>query len=165
MRKSADGGRRVETFGDALKRLRMAAHLSQSDLAKAAAWSQSQVSRAEGNRFTPDEATVARLDLLLQAQGSLIKAHTMGSAGTNGKTADVNTPWAISDIVRQIHRTDIEHRHIIGPENSGRHANIRCYGSRHKMSRRGDPVRRRRILRLLIERSQVRILPSRLIGA
>ncbi len=97
----------METFGEALKRLRMAAHLSQSDLAKAAAWSQSQVSRAEGNRFTPDEATVARLDLLLQAQGSLIKAHTMSAANTNGKAADVNTPWAISDIVRQIHRTDI----------------------------------------------------------
>lgn len=98
----------METFGDALKRLRVAARLSQADLAKAAAWSQSQVSRAETNRFTPDEATVTRLDLLLQAQGSLIKAHTMGNAGTNGgKTADVNTPWAISDIVRQIHRTDI----------------------------------------------------------
>jgi len=98
----------VETFGDALKRLRVAARLSQADLAKAAAWSQSQVSRAETNRFTPDEATVTRLDLLLQAQGSLIKAHTMDSAGTNGgKAADVNTPWAISDIVRQIHRTDI----------------------------------------------------------
>ncbi|MFD9736677.1 helix-turn-helix domain-containing protein [Umezawaea sp. NPDC059074] len=98
----------METFGDALKRLRVAARLSQADLAKAAAWSQSQVSRAETNRFTPDEATVTRLDLLLQAQGSLIKAHTMGTSGANGgKATDVNTPWAISDIVRQIHRTDI----------------------------------------------------------
>ena len=112
MRISADEERRVETFGDALKRLRVAARLSQSDLAKAAAWSQSQVSRAETNRFTPDEATVARLDLLLQAQGSLIKAAMMGSAGTNGKAPDVNAPWAISDIMRQIHRTDIGHETI-----------------------------------------------------
>ncbi|QTR06033.1 helix-turn-helix transcriptional regulator, partial [Saccharothrix algeriensis] len=50
----------METFGDALRRLRMAARLSQAELAKAAAWSQSQVSRAESGRFVPDEATVAR---------------------------------------------------------------------------------------------------------
>ncbi|WP_344621278.1 helix-turn-helix transcriptional regulator [Actinosynnema pretiosum] len=99
----------METFGEALRRLRLAAGFSQADLARAAAWSQSQVSRAEGNRFTPDESTIARLDQLVRADGALVAAHLMSTS--NGSGAPVNatdkTPWAISDIMRQIHRTDV----------------------------------------------------------
>jgi len=102
----------VETFGDALRRLRMAARLSQAELAKAAAWSQSQVSRAESGRFVPDEATVARLDQLLQARGTLIKAHLASSPSGSGGAPVEKAPWAISDLMRQIHRTDVGHETI-----------------------------------------------------
>ncbi|GAA1332402.1 helix-turn-helix domain-containing protein [Saccharothrix algeriensis] len=102
----------METFGDALRRLRMAARLSQAELAKAAAWSQSQVSRAESGRFVPDEATVARLDQLLQARGTLIKAHLASSPSSSGGVPVEKAPWAISDLMRQIHRTDVGHETI-----------------------------------------------------
>lgn len=102
----------METFGDALRRLRMAARLSQAELAKAAAWSQSQVSRAESGRFVPDEATVARLDQLLQARGTLIKAHLASSPSGSGGAPVEKAPWAISDLMRQIHRTDVGHETI-----------------------------------------------------
>jgi transcriptional regulator with XRE-family HTH domain len=59
----------VQTFGDTLRRLRIEAGLKQGDLAKQANWSQSQISRAEQNLFSPDEATVARLDRALNANG------------------------------------------------------------------------------------------------
>ncbi|RKT53062.1 helix-turn-helix domain-containing protein [Saccharothrix australiensis] len=103
----------METFGEALRRLRVAARLSQAELAKAAQWSQSQVSRSEGGRFLPDEGTVTRLDQLLQARGALIKAHLVsGTSSGAGPAPDVQAPWMISDVMRQIHRSDVGHETI-----------------------------------------------------
>ncbi|WP_157163259.1 helix-turn-helix domain-containing protein, partial [Actinoalloteichus spitiensis] len=46
----------MERFAGELARLRRRAGLSQGELAKAAHWSQSQVSRCENAKSLPDEA-------------------------------------------------------------------------------------------------------------
>lgn len=98
----------METFGEALRRYRVAARVSQNDLGRAASWSQSQVSRAESDRLLPDEPTVARMDKFLRTNGALLKAFAMTSPNGNGLVHELDAnPWAISDIMRQIHRTDV----------------------------------------------------------
>jgi transcriptional regulator with XRE-family HTH domain len=66
----------VQTFGDMLRQLRGDAGLTQGELAKQSNSSQSQISRTEQNLFTPDDATVQRLDRALNANGELIAAYT-----------------------------------------------------------------------------------------
>jgi transcriptional regulator with XRE-family HTH domain len=68
--------RLVQTFGDTLRRLRTEAGITQGDLVTQANWSHSRISRTEQNLFSPDEATVVRLDRALNANGQLITAHT-----------------------------------------------------------------------------------------
>jgi transcriptional regulator with XRE-family HTH domain len=97
----------VATFGDTLRRLRTEAGLKQGDLAKQANWSQSQISRAEQNLFSPDEATVARLDLALSANGQLITAYTNGTAPSSALVHPGRDPLVFSDLLRKIHRTDV----------------------------------------------------------
>jgi tetratricopeptide (TPR) repeat protein len=97
----------VATFGDTLRRLRTEAGLKQGDLAKLANWSQSQISRAEQNLFSPDEATVARLDLALNANGQLITAYANGTAPSAELVHPGRDPLVFSDLMRKIHRTDV----------------------------------------------------------
>jgi transcriptional regulator with XRE-family HTH domain len=98
---------RVETFGDALRRLRTAAGLTQGDLAKQAAWSQSQVSRTEQSLFVPDEATVARLDQALGAHDQLVAAFASAKTPNGDIPGAGRDPLAFSDLMRKIHRTDV----------------------------------------------------------
>jgi transcriptional regulator with XRE-family HTH domain len=97
----------VETFGDALRRLRTHAGLKQGELAKHANWSQSQISRAEQNLFLPDEGTVERLDRALDAGGQLITAYTTAKTPTSRLLRPGRDPLAFSDLIRKIHRTDV----------------------------------------------------------
>lgn len=97
----------MDTFGEALRRLRTEAGLTQGELARAANWSQSQVSRAEQGQFTPDDATVERLDQALNAAGQLITAHLGAKAPTQQLTVPSRDPLAFSDLMRKIHRTDV----------------------------------------------------------
>jgi len=108
----------VETFAEVLRRLRTANGLTQGDLGKQANWSQSQVSRSEKGTFVPDATTVDRLDSVLGANGQLIKAYRNSqSSGLEVVTAG-SDPLAFSDLMRQIHRTNvgretIESLHVI----------------------------------------------------
>ncbi|MEV6445979.1 helix-turn-helix transcriptional regulator [Amycolatopsis sp. NPDC051716] len=63
----------VESFGDALRRLRDAAGLSQRQFAPRVPISQSALSRYESGLQRPDERTTARLDELLGAGGLLLE--------------------------------------------------------------------------------------------
>jgi transcriptional regulator with XRE-family HTH domain len=98
----------VETFGEALRGLRIAARLNQSELAQAAAWSQSQISRAETNQSLPDEKLVERLDELLNGDGRLISAFRRTSHPESQLIVlEENGHWDISEFMRHTHRTDV----------------------------------------------------------
>jgi DNA-binding XRE family transcriptional regulator len=97
----------VDTFGEALRRLRTESGLTQGELARAATWSQSQVSRAEQGQFTPDDATVERLDQALNASGQLVAAHLGAKAPAQQLAVPSRDPLAFSDLMRKIHRTDV----------------------------------------------------------
>ncbi|EMD29624.1 helix-turn-helix transcriptional regulator [Amycolatopsis azurea] len=62
----------AETFGDALRRLRVARGLSQSKLAQRVPVHTSNVSRYESGQQHPEESIAARLDELLGAGGALL---------------------------------------------------------------------------------------------
>lgn len=62
-----------ESFGQVLRRFRLAAGLSQPRLAKLVHADQSAVSRWETGRITPSPETVERLDELLEASGRLAR--------------------------------------------------------------------------------------------
>jgi transcriptional regulator with XRE-family HTH domain len=94
----------VQTFGDTLRQLRGDANLTQGELAKQSNSSQSQISRTEQNLFTPDDATVQRLDRALNANGELIAAYTSVRTPTSDPGRD---PLIFSDLLRKIHRTDV----------------------------------------------------------
>ncbi|MGH3686301.1 MAG: helix-turn-helix domain-containing protein [Pseudonocardiaceae bacterium] len=94
----------MQTFGDTLRQLRADAGLTQGELAKQANSSQSQISRIEQNLFTPDDATVQRLDRALNANGELIAAYTSVRTPTSDPGRD---PLIFSDLLRKIHRTDV----------------------------------------------------------
>jgi transcriptional regulator with XRE-family HTH domain len=98
---------RVETFGDALRRLRSHAGLKQGELAKQANWSQSQISRTEQNSFLPDESIVERLDRALHAEGQLITAYATATTPTSRLLRPGRDPLAFSDLIRKIHRTEV----------------------------------------------------------
>jgi hypothetical protein len=97
----------VETFGDALRRLRGGAGMKQGDLARQANWSQSQISRAEQNLFVPDEATVSRLDSALGANGQLMTAYTSARTPALDSPDAGRDPVVFSDLMRKIHRTEV----------------------------------------------------------
>jgi transcriptional regulator with XRE-family HTH domain len=97
----------VPTFGDTLRQLRTDAGLTQGEVAKRANWSQSQVSRAERNLFLPDEATVERLERVLNANGQLIAAYARAKASSAELVRPGSDPLIFSDLVRKIHRTDV----------------------------------------------------------
>jgi transcriptional regulator with XRE-family HTH domain len=99
----------VETFGEALRGLRAAARLNQSELADVVAWSQSQISRAETNQALPDEAMVERLDEVLNGGGRLVAAFRRASNPETPQLAalEENSQWDISEFMRHTHRTDV----------------------------------------------------------
>ncbi|MBV9142629.1 MAG: helix-turn-helix domain-containing protein [Pseudonocardiales bacterium] len=97
----------MPTFGDTLRQLRTDAGLTQGEVAKRANWSQSQVSRAERNLFLPDEATVERLEQVLDAKGQLIAAYARAKASSAKLVRPGSDPLISSDLVRKIHRTDV----------------------------------------------------------
>jgi helix-turn-helix protein len=98
----------VEAFGEALKTLRAAAHMSQSELAVAANWSQSQISRAEGGQFVPDDAMVERIDGLLNGQGRLVRAlHAARDPKPQSLIVSNGDPWDVSELLRRMRRTDV----------------------------------------------------------
>ncbi|MFL6145716.1 MAG: helix-turn-helix transcriptional regulator [Labedaea sp.] len=70
-----------DTFGDALRRLREQAGLSQPGLARQVPISQSSVSRYESGLQAPDEVTAARLDEILGARGELLQLLTEFDVG------------------------------------------------------------------------------------
>ncbi|MGH3873917.1 MAG: helix-turn-helix domain-containing protein [Pseudonocardiaceae bacterium] len=97
----------MRTFGDTLRRLRTATGLTQGELAKQAEWSQSQISRTEQNLFTPDDATVQRLDRALDANGRLIAASATVTTSSADPIHPGRDPLIFSDLLRKIHRTDV----------------------------------------------------------
>jgi transcriptional regulator with XRE-family HTH domain len=97
----------VRTFGDTLRQLRTDAGLTQGELAEQANWSQSRISRTEQNLFTPDDATVQRLDRALDANGQLITAYTNACAPSSELIHPGRDPLIFSDLLRKIHRTDV----------------------------------------------------------
>ena len=97
----------MQPFGDTLRQLRTEADLTQGDLAKRANWSQSQISRTEQNLFTPDHATVERLDRALDAHGQLIAAYATASAPSPELLHPGRDPLVFGDLMRKIHRTDV----------------------------------------------------------
>jgi transcriptional regulator with XRE-family HTH domain len=97
----------VQTFGDTLRQLRTEAGLTQGELAKQANWSQSQISRTEQNLFTPDDATVQRLDRALDANGQLIAAYATVTTPSAELVHPGGDPLIFSDLLRKIHRTDV----------------------------------------------------------
>jgi transcriptional regulator with XRE-family HTH domain len=102
-----EGTRPVQPFGDTLRQRRTEAGLTQGDLAKRANWSQSQISRTEQNLFTPDHATVERLDRALDAHGQLLTAYATASAPISELLHPGSDPLVFSDLMRKIHRTDV----------------------------------------------------------
>src|SRR6266498_5658774 len=66
----------AETFGDALRRLRTAAGMSQAHLARQVPVHTSNVSRYESGLQHPEERMAARLDELLGAGGELLALWT-----------------------------------------------------------------------------------------
>ena len=70
----------AETFGQALRRLRAEAGLSQPGLAALAHWSQSRISRAEHDRFVPLADIAGHLDRVLEAGGALIALQAAAAA-------------------------------------------------------------------------------------
>lgn len=97
----------MRTFGDTLRQLRTEAGLTQGELAKQANWSQSQISRAEQNLFTPDDATVQRLDRALDANGQLVTASATATTPSAELVHPGRDPLIFSDLLRKIHRTDV----------------------------------------------------------
>lgn len=71
----------TETFGDALRRFRTAAGLSQLQLARRVPVHTSNVSRYESGLQHPEERTAARLDRLLGAGGELLARWTALDVG------------------------------------------------------------------------------------
>ncbi|APU19281.1 helix-turn-helix domain-containing protein [Actinoalloteichus sp. GBA129-24] len=96
----------MERFGDVLARLRRQAGLTQAELADAAHWSQSQISRAESHKCTPDAPTVQRLDEILAGNGALT-AFFVATETKKGQMPMSIKPWGITDIVRRLHRSDV----------------------------------------------------------
>lgn len=78
----------VESFGDAVRRLREAAGLSQRELARRVPISQSALSRYESGLQRPDERTTARLDELLGAGGLLLELRPALGSGTLSAAAE-----------------------------------------------------------------------------
>ncbi|WP_030107406.1 helix-turn-helix domain-containing protein [Actinoalloteichus caeruleus] len=99
----------MERFAGELARLRRRAGLSQGELAKAAHWSQSQVSRCENSKSLPDEGMIDRLDTILGADGSLAAAARATGRAVLPPTAPSapGRPWGLSDVVRRLHNTDV----------------------------------------------------------
>ncbi|MGH3833656.1 MAG: helix-turn-helix domain-containing protein [Pseudonocardiaceae bacterium] len=97
----------MRTFGDTLRQLRSEAGLTQGELAKQANWSQSRISRAEQNLFSPDDATVQRLDRALSANGQLIAAYATAPVSSAELVHPGRDPLIFSDLIRKIHRTDV----------------------------------------------------------
>ena len=90
-----------ETFGQALRRLRAQAGLSQAGLSALANWSQARISRAENDRFVPIADIAGHLDRVLKAEGVLIALQAaaaaerpprQASAGDSGLTPLVCEP-------------------------------------------------------------------------
>ncbi|SHH13203.1 Helix-turn-helix domain-containing protein [Streptoalloteichus hindustanus] len=107
----------METFGQALRRLRQQAGLSQAELSRATKWSQSQISRAESGNSVPDESTTRLLDTVLQAGGLLLTLQQHDRRGVlvpperAERAPDLvlptDDPWSVSDVARRLHRTDV----------------------------------------------------------
>ena len=90
----------METFGDALKRFRAGARLTQGELAQAAAWSQIRISRAETNQSLPGESMVERLDNLLKGGGQLIAAYQRASIpGSQLVAIEESSHWDVSEFM------------------------------------------------------------------
>jgi transcriptional regulator with XRE-family HTH domain len=70
----------METFGDALRRLRKARDMSQPGLAAAIHYSQSQISRAESGQALPPADIAQHMDRALNADGTLISLHRTAEA-------------------------------------------------------------------------------------
>lgn len=92
-----------ETFGQALRRLRVAAGLSQPALARQVHVDQGNVSRYENDRQRPSPSTVVRLDELLEADGELRRLAT-GSAAPDVLTADDRE--RLARVIERPHRLD-----------------------------------------------------------
>lgn len=98
----------MDTFGEALKSLRVDAGMSQNDLGQAVNTSQSWISRVEGDRQGVSETDVKRLEQVLGANGQLMATHLKGKeAAGDTRVIPGRDTWAFSDLMRKIHRTDV----------------------------------------------------------
>ncbi|PKW13666.1 helix-turn-helix domain-containing protein [Saccharopolyspora spinosa] len=96
----------METFGQALRRLREDAGISQPQLARQAHISQSSLSRYEADRQAVDPAMAARLDELLGARGSLVDRHA--PAALLGPDIDSDRLAYVARAPRAIDRAALE---------------------------------------------------------
>lgn len=100
---SGKGGTMSETFGQALRRLRRAAGLSQPAVARQVHVDQGNLSRYENDRQRPSPNTVERLDELLGADGELRLLAT-GSIASDVLTIDDRD--RLSRVLEHPHRLD-----------------------------------------------------------
>ena len=70
----------MEGFGEALRRHRESASMSQPHLATLVHWSQSRISRAENGSVLPPEDVAVRLDAVLDARGDLLRRYREATA-------------------------------------------------------------------------------------
>jgi transcriptional regulator with XRE-family HTH domain len=95
----------VQTFGEALARLRGQAGLGRDDLAQAAHVSQSWINRTQRGEVEPDDATVRLLDIALNAGGQLVAAHEAAEA--DSVPSLMTPPSDPADLAYDAHRTDV----------------------------------------------------------
>ncbi|GEM_PF-6423846 len=76
----------MESFGEALRRYRETADMSQPHLATLAHWSQSRISRAETGSALPPESVAMRLDAILDAHGDLLGRYRDVAAERQART-------------------------------------------------------------------------------
>lgn len=98
----------METFGDVLKRLRLARGLNQAELGRATAASQSWISRIEAGRLTADPEDARRLEAALDVSGELTDALARErDAASRPIVVPGRDTWAFSDLLRRIHQTRV----------------------------------------------------------
>jgi transcriptional regulator with XRE-family HTH domain len=86
----------TESFGSVLRRLRLAAGLSLTDLAVQVQYSKGHLSKAENGHVLPSLELVRRLDAVLGAGGTLIQIASPADAATQSGEALLESPAKIN---------------------------------------------------------------------
>jgi transcriptional regulator with XRE-family HTH domain len=92
-----------ESFGSALRRLRIERHLSQADFARNVSYTPGWLSKLENGRAFPSRETAALLDAALDAGGAL-EAHVPSLAVPADSDA---VPWDTAELIRRVELSDV----------------------------------------------------------